>query len=223
MSFRAAMHSILNSRSVAARRLHVRGGATVHEADTPAESAYFILDGQVRLYQVNDSGDNRLCEILGAEEWFGVGALAGSPTQGVRAVCVGRTMLVEVSVERLIAALASHPEALIEFNRQLAAKLRGAWDDAAELAFRDTTARLINILLRFSRSAASTRHNDGVVLNITHSQLAQAVGAARETISLALNQLRQQNLVRTGRNAVFFNPELLSRVQQQAQVVERVA
>ena len=108
-------------------------------------------------------------------------------------------MLVQVPVEKLIAALARYPDALIEFNRQLASRLGAAWEDAAELTFHDTNARLINMLLRFSRSAASTQHDDGVVLNITHSQLAQAVGAARETISLALTQLRQQNLVRTGR------------------------
>jgi DNA-binding transcriptional regulator YhcF (GntR family) len=42
------------------------------------------------------------------------------------------------------------------------------------------------------------------MLRITHRQLAEAVGAARETISLALTQLRHQNLLRTGRNRVVF-------------------
>jgi hypothetical protein len=70
-----------------------------------------------------------------------------------------------------------------------------------------------------------------VVLNITHSQLAQAVGAARETISLALTQLRHQNLVRTGRNQLFFNPDTLKRLRgefrgvapERLAVVEQVA
>ena len=48
-----------------------------------------------------------------------------------------------------------------------------------------------------------------MVLRITHQQLAQAVGAARETISLALTQLRQRELLRTGRNQLFFNPDVL--------------
>jgi CRP-like cAMP-binding protein len=37
-----------------------------------------------------------------------------------------------------------------------------------------------------------------VILWMTHEQLAQAVGAARETVSLALTQLRQANVLRTG-------------------------
>ena len=44
-------------------------------------------------------------------------------------------------------------------------------------------------------------------------QLAQAVGVARETVSLALTQLRHQNLLRTGRNQLFFDPEALRRFQ----------
>lgn len=76
--------------------------------------------------------------------------------------------------------------------------------------FDDCNQRLIDTLVRFSRSAAATPQGDGgVVLRITHQQLAQAVGAARETISLALTQLRQRNLLRTGRNRLFFKPEAL--------------
>ena len=49
-----------------------------------------------------------------------------------------------------------------------------------------------------------------------HEQLAQAVGAARETISLALTHLREQNLLRTGRNQLFFNPDALQEFSEKA-------
>ena len=63
--------------------------------------------------------------------------------------------------------------------------------------------------LRFSSSAAATTQGTDVVLHLTHEQLAQAVGAARETISLALTEMRHRNLVRTGRNRLIFNREAL--------------
>ena len=73
----------------------------------------------------------------------------------------------------------------------------------------DASGRLVKTLVRFSRSAAATPHDDGVVLHITHEQLAQAVGVARETVSLALTEMRLKNLVRTGRNQLTFNPEAI--------------
>jgi len=75
--------------------------------------------------------------------------------------------------------------------------------------FDDCNSRLLKALVRFSRSAAAMPHGDGVVLRITHEQLAQSIGVARETVSLALTQLRQQNLLRTGRNQLMFNPDSL--------------
>lgn len=183
-------------------------GAVIFNPDTPADKVYFIHRGQVRLYHV-DANDTRLVEILGPEEWFGVGALARQPSHGARAVAVVPTIVTEVSVERLIAMLAQRPEHLLELNRQIAGKLQIARDDAARLVFEDCNARLIRTLLNFSRSAASVQHEEEVVLKITHHQLAQAVGVARETVSLALTQLRHQNLLRTGRNQLVFNPDAL--------------
>src|SRR5207249_1020316 len=110
---------------------------------------------------------------------------------------------------KLLEVLKRHPEALVELNRQLATKVQSARDEAASLIYQDCNDRLIHTLVRFSESAAAAPHDDGVVLRITHQQLAQAVGVARETVSLALTQLRQRNLLRTGRNQLYFNPQAL--------------
>ena len=209
-------HVIANDPTLEARRTNVSAGTVIYDHDAPAEHVYLIHRGQVRLYQVGEGGASRLCEILGAEEWFGVGALAKASVHGARAVAVVPTVITEVRADRLLAAMTRRPESLVELTRQLSKRLQTVREEAAELMFRDTNQRLVNALLRFASSAASTPREDGVVLNITHSQLAQAVGAARETISLALTQLRHQNLVRTGRNQLFFNPDLLSRIQRGA-------
>jgi CRP-like cAMP-binding protein len=54
-----------------------------------------------------------------------------------------------------------------------------------------------------------------VVVHITHQQLAQKVGVARETVSLALAQLRRRNVLRTGRNQLFFRPQNLRQMNSQ--------
>lgn len=215
--------AILEDSSLEARRINVAPGTVIYEADAPATHVHLIHRGQVRVYQVGENGASRLCEILGTDDWFGVAALARAESYGVRVVAVGPTVLTEVMADRLLTSLSRRSDSLVELSRQLAQRLQVAREESAELMFRDTNQRLINALVRFARSAASTQREDGVVLNITHSQLAQAVGAARETISLALTQLRHQNLVRTGRNQLFFNPETLSQFRSETRAVEQVA
>jgi CRP/FNR family transcriptional regulator len=126
-----------------------------------------------------------------------------------RAVAVVDSTVSDIPVATLHSVLARQPDVAIGLIRHLATRLQDARDDAARLVFDDCNQRLLKTLVRFSESAAATRHENDVVLRITHQQLAQAVGAARETISLALTQLRQRNLLHTGRNRLTFNAQVL--------------
>lgn len=200
---------VFTDASLGARPASVEAGAILYEPNDPAENVHFIHRGQVRLYQVGPDGSQRLVEILGAEEWFGIASLAKADKYGVRAVVVTTSVITQVNAQRLMESLTHRPQHLIELTQQLAGKVQAAHDDAACLIFEDCNERLLKTLIRFSDSAAATRQEDGVVLRITHNQLAQAVGVARETVSLALTQLRHKNILRTGRNQLFFSPEVL--------------
>lgn len=199
---------------VAGQQLNIVAGEPIYQADTPAEKVYFIQRGQVRIYQEGPDGSSRLLEILGPGDWCGAEALAHLPGYGTVAVAVGPVTVTEVAVDNLFTELSQQPRVAVELTRQLATKLHAAREDAARLVFDDCHNRLLKTLVRFSRSAAATPHTEGVVLRITHHQLAQAVGVARETISLALTQLRQRNLLRTGRNQLTFNPDALRKLSE---------
>jgi CRP-like cAMP-binding protein len=206
------INEILSDPALDSRQTEVEAGTVFYEPDAPATSLYFIRSGQVRVFQPGRQTGSRLLEILGPGDWFGMPALsASSPTYGTRATAVSRVGVCQVPAERLLAHLANVPAVAAELIGQLATKLRAAYDNATNLVFDDTNQRLIKTLLQFSRTAAAApqENGEGVVLRITHQQLAQAVGAARETVSLALTQLRQQNLLQTGRNRLRFSPTAL--------------
>src|SRR5687768_9815765 len=201
---------LLSQPSLQSRRLELDAGAPVYEPGDPARHLYVIHSGQVRLFQIGPDQSARLLEILGPGDWFGAPALARAESYGTRAVTASRAAVAEVPVTGVLDALPQKPQAAAELIAELAAKLHAAYEDAANLVFSDTEGRLLKTLLQFSRTAAaSPQEGGGVVLRITHQQLAQAVGAARETVSLTLTQLRQKNLLRTGRNRLSFNPDAL--------------
>lgn len=200
---------LLLSPALGAKRVTLAPGKVLYDTSTEAHNLYFVNRGQIRTYRVDEHTNGRLLEILGPEDWCGEAALAHHPHYGEQAVAVVASVVTEVPADRLAQLLAQHPKAAIELMKQLAHKLSAARADAAGLVFDDCHSRLLKTLVRFSDSAAAQPHPEGVVLRITHQQLAQAVGVARETVSLALTQLRQQNVLRTGRNQLLFNPENL--------------
>jgi CRP-like cAMP-binding protein len=200
---------LLLNPAVGAKRVTLTPGKVLYDTSTDARDVFFVNRGQLRTYRIDDQTNGRLLEILGPADWCGEAAIARHPHYGEQAVAVVASVVTEVAADRLLQLLPQHPQAFAELMQQLAHKLSAARADAAGLVFDDCNARLLKTLVRFSDSAAAQPHPEGVVLRITHQQLAQAVGVARETISLALTQLRQQNLLRTGRNQLLFNPENL--------------
>jgi CRP/FNR family transcriptional regulator len=196
--------------ALGAGRRSVDAGFRLHEPGTPAEHVFLIQKGQVRLYQLAPDGSRRLLEILGPGEWFGAEAVGGLDHYGCQARAQTPVTVCIIPAGKLLAALAQRPEASLELIRQLAGKLNTATEDAGQLAFDDCRRRLVKTLLKFSHSAAATANGNGVELHMTHEQLGQAVGAARETVSLVINQLRRQKIIRTGRNRLLFDPSALT-------------
>lgn len=202
---------LLEDPSLDCQPIQVPARSTLYQPDDPAQAIYYIRGGQIRTYQISAHDSRRLVEILGTDQWCGAAALAGLSHYGEAAEAIVPSTVCIVPIERLLGVLQQRPAAAIELIRQLAQKLAVLRDDAAGLVFEDCHHRLVRTLLELSRSPAASSMPDGqVVLRITHQQLAQKVGVARETVSLALAQLRRRNLLRTGRNQLFFHPQTLA-------------
>ena len=217
-SLDGAVISLFALPEIAAEGIEVSRGTVIFEQGSTAEHVYCIHRGQVRLVQAGKDGEERLVEILGPNQWFGCGALSERGVHVTRAVAATSGQISKVTASKLLEHVARTPEAAAQLIRHLAGSVQTAREDASRLQFQDCNARLVDAMIRFSYSAAATVQGSDVTLHLTHAQLAQAVGAARETISLALTEMRQRNLVQTGRNRLLFNRDaLLSFATQQPQ------
>ena len=189
-----------------ARRTSVPQGSVIYDQSQPASSLYFIHRGQVRVFQPGPDDSAQLTDILGPNDWVGAAALTGAASYGSRAVAVLPSIVSDIPVERVFALLQQQPRAAAEMIKALASRLRQTREDAGRLIFDDCHTRLLRALLRFGRTTAASPHSAGVVLHVTHHELAQAIGVARETVSLTLKDLRDHGLIRTGRNHLIFAP-----------------
>jgi len=190
-------------------RLEFSNGKVIHEADSPADRFFIVESGEVRRYNESHNSNSHLIDILGPGEWFGGTAIARMPFYDCRAVSVGHSVVWACAAQIMRDYLIHHGDVAIKLIESVIPQLHQSWANAGGMAFDDCRSRLVKTLLRFSDSAAAKKTPEGVVLKITHAQLAQAVGAARETVSICLTELRQKQIVRTGRNQLSFDPERL--------------
>jgi CRP/FNR family transcriptional regulator len=200
-----------NAAVAGARQIEHFKDTILCEPAEPAEFVFYVQRGQVRVHHFSSSNTERFQAILGPGAWVGVAALAKRPQYSIRARVIAQSLVWQIPATPLLHALAATPGIAATMVTQLADRLFESYEEASRLVFHDADRRLVLTLLDFSKSAAAIKQADGITLQITHQELAQAVGAARETVSIALNTLRERNLVRTSRNRVTFNPQALKR------------
>jgi len=212
MQNNAGIFDLLRTPEVGSRLLNLSDGQSVFEPDDAATDFFLVEKGEIRLFQSAGKAQKALLTILGSGELFGLSALSRPEIYGKLAISVGESIVRAVPAEGLNAALVSRGGLAVEFIKLLARQLNRRWTEGSELFSEDCRARVIRKLIEFADSPAAQRVAGGVELRMTHAELAQAIGAARETVSICLMDLRRENLVVTRRNHVMYDPDRLRQI-----------
>jgi len=182
-------------------RTLARGEVLYHAGET-AEAAFAVEGGLLKLSLALPSGRERIVGVAGPGDL--IGALTPvSDAYGESAEALGAAVDVRVLDPR-------RPEHAAALAR--AADTRLAWlRHALEEAELPVAARLARTLVRLGKRFGQ-RGDDGRVrltLPLTHEHLAALIGAARETTTLMLSDLRQRGLLEGTRGHYRFDPARL--------------
>ena len=179
-----------------------RGSTLFHEGD-PGDQLYFIISGKIKLGRTAPDGRESLVAIMGPGELFGEMALFDPSPRSTSATAVSETRLAGLKHENLKKVIERSPDVSAQLLQALARRLRRTNESLADLVFSDVPGRVAKALLdladRFGRPAT-----DGILVahELTQEELAQLVGASRETVNKALAEFVQRGLIRLEARAV---------------------
>lgn len=189
-----------------------RGEELFREGDT-GDKLYICIDGKVKLGRTSVDGRENLLAILGPGQMFGELSLFDPGPRSATVTAVTDTTFLSLSHDDLLQWLEGRPAVARGLLSQLAARLRKANDVVADLVFSDVPGRVAKALLdlasRFGRTA-----DDGVHVHhdLTQEELAQLVGASRETVNKALADFAARGWVRLEpRSVVILDMERMSK------------
>ncbi|MGI8953226.1 MAG: Crp/Fnr family transcriptional regulator [Nocardioidaceae bacterium] len=189
-----------------------RGDVLFHEGDS-GDRLYVVTDGKVKLGRTSADGRENLLAILGPGQMFGELSLFDPGPRSATATAVTDCDLQSLSHDDLNTWLTNHSNVARALLHQLAARLRRTNDVVADLVFSDVPGRvakaLIDLSTRFGRKA-----DDGIHVHhdLTQEELAQLVGASRETVNKALADFAMRGWLRLEpRSVVILDPERLAR------------
>lgn len=163
-----------------------RGDRLFSEGDT-GNKLYVILDGKIKLTRAASDGRENLLSVHGPGEMFGELSLFDPRPRTASATAVTDLQLAALAHADLRYWLTSRPEVSMHLLRALAQRLRRINDVKADLVFTDVPGRVAKALLDLAERFGVPQQ-DGVQVNhdLTQEELAQLVGASRETVNKAL-------------------------------------
>ena len=189
-----------------------RGQSLFDEGD-PGDRLYVVTEGKVKLGRTAGDGRENLLAVMGPGEMFGELSLFDPGPRTATATAVTDTTLIGLGNADLQPWLAEHPEVANKLLAALARRLRRTNEAMADLVFSDVPGRVAKALLDLARRfGVPTDDGVRVTHDLTQEELAQLVGASRETVNKALADFAGRGFLRLeGRAVVILDVERLTR------------
>ncbi|MBD5830545.1 Crp/Fnr family transcriptional regulator [Janibacter melonis] len=179
-----------------------RGDVLFHEGDQ-GDRLYVITEGKIKLGCTSTDGRENLLAILGPGEMFGELSLFDPGPRTATATAVAETQLIGLGNDQLRQLLGNHPRIAVTLLAALARRLRRTNENLADLVFTDVPGRVAKALLELSqRFGRPVEEGVMVAHDLTQEELAQLVGASRETVNKALADFASRGWLRLEARAV---------------------
>src|SRR3954451_22161760 len=189
-----------------------RGHVVFSEGDA-GDRLFIVMDGKVKISRAAVDGRENLLAVLGPGEMFGELSLFDPGPRTATATAITDSTLASLDHDDLQPLLLAQPAVASQLLRALAQRLRRTNEAMADLVFSDVPGRQAKALLDLAERFGD-EEPDGVRVrhDLTQEELAQLVGASRETVNKALSEFANRGWLRLeGRTVLLLDGERLAR------------
>ena len=204
----APLFSALDDESAASLRasmtlVKVSKGNTLFKEGDAGDRLFVVVEGKFKLGTSSIDGRENLLSILGPGDMFGELSLFDPGPRTATATAVTDSRVLALAHDQVIGLVTQHPQVSLELLARLAQRLRRTNEVLADLVFSDVPGRVAKALMDLG-SRFGVQKDDGLHVNhdLTQEELAQLVGASRETVNKALADFAARSWVRLEPRAV---------------------
>ena len=177
---------------------HFGPGETIVTEDAPVRSIPIVTSGSIKVMQSDDTYKEMVLYYLRPGETCIMSFLAGlyHDTSKVKAVAEEESEVLFIPVDKIHDLIREHPEWLNYIFQIYHKRFEELLEVVDAVAFKNMDERLHRFLKKRTEVMGTN------TLTMTHDQLAQELGTAREVISRLLKKMEAEGLVELGRNKI---------------------
>jgi CRP-like cAMP-binding protein len=183
---------------------------TVFAQGDIADSVWYLQKGKVKLAVTSQQGKEAIVTVLGDNEFFGEGCLAGQPLRISTAKAVTDCTLFRIEKALMVRVLHEQHGISELFITHLLTRNTRFEEDLVDQLFNSSEKRLARILLLLAHFGKESR-TETVHPGINQEHLAQMVGTTRSRVSHFMNKFRTLGFIDyTGSGALTVNNGLMT-------------
>ena len=193
--FCESSHSLLEQFNEVSHKSTLPAGAILFVEGQPPRGMFILCSGRVNLSTTSREGKILILKSAMPGEALGLSATVSGMTYEMTAETATPCHLSFIDRKHFLKLMDSHTEVGLHAAQCLSRDYRSAYRDIHDLILtRSSTGKLARLLL--SNSSEEIDSDARLETLMTHEEMAQRIGASRETVTRLLSSLRRKRLIR---------------------------
>ncbi|MEA2928647.1 MAG: family transcriptional regulator, cyclic receptor protein [Hyphomicrobiales bacterium] len=166
----------------------------VFSQGAPADAVFFIQKGKVKVTVVSEQGKEAVVAILGANEFFGEGCLAGQPLRISTVASMTDSVVMRLEKTAIMDIIRQQPAFSEMFITHLLSRAIRVEADLVDQLFNSSEKRLARLLLLLANFGKEGKP-EPVIAKISQEMLAEMIGTTRSRVSFFMNKFRKLGFI----------------------------
>jgi CRP/FNR family transcriptional regulator, cyclic AMP receptor protein len=178
-------------------------GQIVCNMDDPSEHVYVVRKGTAKVFLLTVDGKETILAIRRKGDLIGTTSLFGWEMRVSYVAALEDLELIAIKTEDLRDMISKHMNMAILIIKILGVRLHHSRMIIYDSFTKSVEKRLARMLLDlFKDLGVHTEGGTVINLRLTHEQIAQMIGSSRQTVTLALNELEGNGIIRKDRKRI---------------------
>jgi CRP/FNR family transcriptional regulator, cyclic AMP receptor protein len=160
----------------------------------PADAVFYIHNGKVKLTVVSEQGKEAVVAILGTDDFFGEGCLAGQNQRIATVRAMADSIVTRLEKSAIVQLIHNEPAFSEMFITHLLGRTIRVEADLVDQLFNSSEKRLARMLLLLANFGKDSKP-EPIIAKISQETLAEMIGTTRSRVSFFMNKFRELGFI----------------------------
>ena len=188
-----------------------RKGQVVFSQGDAGDAVFYVQKGKVKVTVVSEQGKEAVVAILGTDEFFGEGCLAGQAQRIATVTTMTDSVIARLEKAAIIRVIHQEPTFSEMFIAHLLGRTIRVEADLVDQLFNSSEKRLARMLLLLANFGKEGKP-EPIIAKISQETLAEMIGTTRSRVSFFMNKFRELGFIDYNGSGLEVHSSLLNAV-----------